>query len=129
MSNQGPTTSSAFWGYALREKVHNLGLLMVMQLLRHAGAVAKIVEEDKTLEDLIILVRKFAPDLVCFSCTMTECVPSAIEMTMALKGEFAKLTILAGARPVCGTSPKCFKPDVMQCVAVKKKHAMLCANL
>jgi predicted PurR-regulated permease PerM/methanogenic corrinoid protein MtbC1 len=79
-------------------EVHNLGLLMIIELLRHSGASAKLTEEDTSPEELRTLVKKFAPELICFSCTMTECLPNALETIAALRRDFPKLTIFAGGR-------------------------------
>ena len=79
-------------------EVHDLGLLMILELLRHAGAAAKLVEEGKSLDELRSCVTEFAPQLVCFSCTVTECLPVALELIIALKQDSPGLTIVGGGR-------------------------------
>ena len=79
-------------------EVHSLGLLMVIELLRHAGATAKLVEDSKSLGELRTLAKEFAPHLVCISCTMIECMPAALETVAALRRDSSDLTIFAGGR-------------------------------
>jgi predicted PurR-regulated permease PerM/methanogenic corrinoid protein MtbC1 len=79
-------------------EVHDLGLLMMLELLRHAGAAAKLVNNQQTLDELRGVVKNVAPQLVCFSCTVTECLPAALELIAALKQDSPALTIVAGGR-------------------------------
>jgi methanogenic corrinoid protein MtbC1 len=79
-------------------EVHSLGLLMVLQLLGHAGATAKMVEEGISPGELRTLTKNFAPHLVCLSCTMSECLPAAIEAIAALRANSSDLTIFAGGK-------------------------------
>jgi hypothetical protein len=78
-------------------EVHNLGLLMVLQLLGHAGAAVKLAEGSSAGE-LRTLTKKFAPRVVCFSCTMSECLPAAMETIAALRNDSSDLTIFAGGK-------------------------------
>ncbi len=78
-------------------EVHSLGLLMVLQLLGHAGAAVKLIEADTSIE-LRTLTKKFAPQLICLSCTMSECLPAAIEAIAVLRADSSDLTIFAGGK-------------------------------
>jgi len=79
-------------------EVHDLGLLMLLELLRHAGAAALLVDDPKSAEEMRPAVTEFAPELVCVSCTVTECVPAALELIAALKTDSSALTIIGGGR-------------------------------
>jgi|SRR5579863_84619 len=79
-------------------EVHNLGLLMVLELLRHAGAAAKFIEDSKSLGEVREFVKSFAPQLVCVSCTVTEGVPAAVALVIALKHDSPNLTIIGGGK-------------------------------
>ena len=79
-------------------EVHSLGLLMVLELLRHSGAATKLISDGESLDEVRKLVKKFSPQLIFFSCTMTECLPAAFEMIEALKRDSAEVTIFAGGR-------------------------------
>jgi predicted PurR-regulated permease PerM len=79
-------------------EVHSLGLLMVLQLLGHAGAAVKLIEAGTSPAELRILTKKFAPHLVCFSCTMSECLSAAIEAIATLRADSSDLTIFAGGK-------------------------------
>src|SRR6202158_1012984 len=57
-------------------EVHDLGLLMLLELVRHAGAAANLIY-DKSPDEIRDFVKRYAPDMVCLSCTMTECLPAA----------------------------------------------------
>jgi predicted PurR-regulated permease PerM/methanogenic corrinoid protein MtbC1 len=85
-------------GVCAAGEVHSLGLLMVIELLRHAGAATKVVEEAKSTEELRTVAKKFAPHLVCISCTTTDCLPSAVEAIAALRKDFSELAIFAGGK-------------------------------
>ena len=78
--------------------VHSLGLLILLELLRHEGAAATLIDPGKSPEEIRDFARRFQPDMVCLSCTMQECMPAAIELTRALKQDSDHLTIIAGGR-------------------------------
>ena len=42
-------------------EVHDLGLLMILELLRHAGAAAKLVDNNQASDELRGVVKNFAP--------------------------------------------------------------------
>ena len=77
-------------------EVHSLGLLMILELLRHAGAAIRLVEDAASSEELRLAVGKFAPQLICLSCTTAECVPSALELVACLKKDSPGVPIFAG---------------------------------
>jgi predicted PurR-regulated permease PerM len=79
-------------------EVHDLGLLMVLQLLRHAGAAIRFVDWNKSPEDGRILVKSFAPHLVCLSCSVIETLPAALELIVAIKQELPNVTIIGGGK-------------------------------
>jgi hypothetical protein len=87
-------------------EVHSLGLLMVLELLRHAGAAIKLVDDGESLEELRTVVKKFSPQLICLSCTTTECVPAALEMVAGLRRDSSDVTIFAGGRAALWDAPK-----------------------
>jgi predicted PurR-regulated permease PerM/methylmalonyl-CoA mutase cobalamin-binding subunit len=78
--------------------VHDLGLLMILELLRHAGAAAKLVDASQTPDQIRVFVKSFMPQLVCVSCTMNETVPAAVDLITALKEDSPNLTIFGGGR-------------------------------
>jgi hypothetical protein len=94
--------------------------------LRHTGAVVKLVDESKSPEELQTLVKKFAPHLVCFSCTVTECLPAALEMIVALRNEFPDLTIFAGGRAALWDASKMLKAGCDKVCGSREeaRHAM-----
>jgi predicted PurR-regulated permease PerM len=83
-------------GICSPEEVHSFGLLMVLELFRCAGAAVKFVGEGKSTQEVRELTRLFSPDVMCLSCTVTETLPMAAELTAALKREFPHLRIIAG---------------------------------
>jgi hypothetical protein len=76
-------------------EVHSLGLLMLLELLRHSGAAANLVAKE-TPEEIREFVKGYAPDIVCLSCTTTECLPAAEELVRAFQIDAPGLTIMAG---------------------------------
>jgi hypothetical protein len=76
--------------------VHSIGLLMLLELLRHEGAAATLMEPSKPPEEIRNFVKRFQPDMVCLSCSVKECMPAAVELTRALKQDSPNLTIIGG---------------------------------
>jgi predicted PurR-regulated permease PerM/methylmalonyl-CoA mutase cobalamin-binding subunit len=77
-------------------EAHCLGLLMLLEVLRQDGAAATFIGENKSLTEVRDFVRRFAPDLVCLSCSTAECFPAAIELTRTLKADSPHFMIIAG---------------------------------
>ncbi len=75
---------------------HTLGLLMLLELLRQDGAAASFVGDNKSAEEVRGFARRFTPDVVCLSCTVTESLPAATELTQELKKDSPQLIIVAG---------------------------------
>ena len=76
-------------------EVHNLGLVMLLELMRQAGAAANLVSKD-TPEEIRGFIKAYSPDIVCVSCTTTECLATAEELVRALRLDTPGLTIIAG---------------------------------
>jgi predicted PurR-regulated permease PerM/methylmalonyl-CoA mutase cobalamin-binding subunit len=83
-------------GVCAPTEVHNLGLLMILELFRHAGATVRFLGENKSLDEARDVARRFSPDIVCLSCTMSECLEPSARLTSMLKQELPRLTIIAG---------------------------------
>jgi methanogenic corrinoid protein MtbC1 len=77
-------------------EAHTLGLLMLLEVLRQDGAAATFMGEGKSLSEVRDFVRRFAPDLVCLSCSTAECVPAALELVRTLKADSPHFTLIAG---------------------------------
>jgi predicted PurR-regulated permease PerM/methanogenic corrinoid protein MtbC1 len=75
---------------------HSFGLLMLLEVLRQDGAAATFIGEGKSLNEVQDFVRRFAPDLVCLSCSTAECLPAAIELVRVLNSDPPHLRIIAG---------------------------------
>jgi predicted PurR-regulated permease PerM/methanogenic corrinoid protein MtbC1 len=76
-------------------EVHNLGLMMLLELIRHAGAAANLVDH-KSPDEIRDFVKRYAPDMVCLSCSMTECLPAAVELVRGLRQDSPHLAIIGG---------------------------------
>jgi predicted PurR-regulated permease PerM/methanogenic corrinoid protein MtbC1 len=87
-------------------EVHSLGLLMLLEVLRQDGAAATFIGENKSLAEVREFVRRFAPDLVCLSCSISECLPAAIELIRALKADSPHFMIIAGGRLAVQEQPQ-----------------------
>ena len=79
-------------------EAHSLGLRMMLEVLRQDGAAATFIGENKSLAEVREFVRRFAPDLICLSCSIAECLPAAVELVRALKADSPHLMIIAGGR-------------------------------
>jgi predicted PurR-regulated permease PerM/methanogenic corrinoid protein MtbC1 len=78
-------------------EVHSLGLLMLLELLRQEGAAASFVGDNKSAEEVRGFARRFTPDVVCLSCTVTDYLSAAVELVQELKKDSPQLLIIAGA--------------------------------
>jgi predicted PurR-regulated permease PerM/methanogenic corrinoid protein MtbC1 len=84
-------------------EVHDLGLLMLLELLRHSGAAANLIDQ-KTPGGVRDFLKRYAPDMVCLSCTMTECLPAAAELVRDIKLDSPDLVVIGGG-PAAVSSP------------------------
>ena len=48
------------------------------------------------MDDVRGFLRRFGPNVVCLSCTITECIPAIVELVRLLKVESPHLRIYAG---------------------------------
>ena len=83
-------------GMCVPGEVHNLALLILVQLMRQDEVAATLVSENKTSAELRDFIRGFAPDLVCLSITATDTLPLALELVRSLRADSAQLAIVAG---------------------------------
>jgi methanogenic corrinoid protein MtbC1 len=79
------TPSVRVLGAVAPNESHDLGLLMVLELLRHDGVAASFAGSNKSVDELCDLVKRFNPDFVFLSCTMTENLPAALEFVRWVK--------------------------------------------
>ncbi len=98
--------------------VHNLGLMMLLELMRHAGAAANLIT-DKSPDEIRDFVQRYAPDMVCLSCTTTECVPAAAELIRGLKADSPRLTIIAGGEAAVSSSAELLEAGCSQICATR----------
>jgi hypothetical protein len=95
-------------------EAHSLGLLMMLEVLRQDSAAATFIGENKSLAEVREFVRRFAPDLICLSCSIAECFPAAVELVRALKADSPHLMIIAGGRLPNKHSPNCWRRGCSQ---------------
>jgi predicted PurR-regulated permease PerM len=84
-------------------EVHDLGLLMLLELLRHSGAAANLIDQT-TPGGVRDFLKRYAPDMVCISCTMTECLPAAADLVRGITLDSPGLTLIGGG-PAAVSSP------------------------
>jgi methanogenic corrinoid protein MtbC1 len=73
-----------------------LGLLILLELVRQEGAATSFTGEGKSTEEIGDFAKRFAPDVVCLSCTMTDCLQTTVQLIHALKADLPQLMIIAG---------------------------------
>jgi predicted PurR-regulated permease PerM/methanogenic corrinoid protein MtbC1 len=83
-------------GICIPGEVHNIALLILVQLMRQDEVAATLVSENKTIVELRDFIRGFAPDLVCMSISMTEELPAALELVRALRADSEQIAIMVG---------------------------------
>jgi len=99
-------------------EVHNLGLLMLLELMRHAGVAANLID-DKPPEEIRDFVKRYAPDMVCLSCTMTECLPAAVELVRGLRQNSPRLAIIGGGAAALSSSAELLEAGCSQVCATR----------
>ena len=97
-------------------EVHDLGLLMLLELLRHAGAAATLIDQT-TPAGVRDFVRRYAPDMICLSCTMIECLPAAAELVRAIKLDSPGLTLIGGGAAAVSSPTELLKAGCSQICA------------
>jgi len=101
-------------GVCVPGEVHRLGLQMLLELLRRAGAAANFLDESKAPAEIRDFVKRYAPDLVFLSCTMSECALAAVELVRGLKLDSPGLTIICGGRGGLSEGPELLKAGASQ---------------
>jgi predicted PurR-regulated permease PerM/methanogenic corrinoid protein MtbC1 len=99
-------------------EAHNLGLMMLLELMRHVGAAANLIA-DKSPDEMRDFVKRYAPDMVCLSCTMTECLPAAAELVRDLKLDSPRLTILGGGEAALSSPAELLEAGCSQICATR----------
>ena len=97
-------------------EVHDLGLLMLLELLRHSGAAANLIDQT-TPGGVRDFVKRYAPDMVCLSCTMTERLPAAVELARAIKLDSPGLTLIGGGSAAVSSPGELLKAGCSQICA------------
>jgi predicted PurR-regulated permease PerM/methanogenic corrinoid protein MtbC1 len=90
------TPSVRVLGAVAPNESHDLGLLMVLELLRHDGVAASFAGSNKSVAELCDLVKRFTPEFVFLSCTIPENLPAALEFVRWVKKNAPRVTILVG---------------------------------
>jgi methanogenic corrinoid protein MtbC1 len=99
-------------------EIHDLGLLMLLELIRHSGAAANLID-DKSPDEIRDFVRRYAPDMVCMSCTMTDCLPAAAELVRGLKLDSPRLAIIGGGGAALSSSTELIEAGCSQICATR----------
>jgi len=95
-------------GVAAPGEVHNLGLLMLLELLRRTGISANVLDASKTPAEICAFVSQYAPDMVFLTCTTEQFIPAAIELVRALIDGAPHLTIIGG-----GTAAVAYRAELL----------------
>jgi predicted PurR-regulated permease PerM/methanogenic corrinoid protein MtbC1 len=107
-------------------EVHNLALLILLQLMRQDEVAATMVSENKTPAEMRDFIRGFAPDLVCLSVTMTGSLPAALELVRALRSDAAQLTIVAGGLSAVESADQLLEAGCAQvCASVSEGRRLI----
>jgi predicted PurR-regulated permease PerM len=101
-------------------EVHDLGLLMLLELIRHAGAAANLVDH-KSPDEIRDFVKRYAPDMVCLSCSMTECLPAAVELVRGLKQDSPRLAIVGGGGAALSSPAELLEAGCSQICATRSE--------
>jgi predicted PurR-regulated permease PerM/methylmalonyl-CoA mutase cobalamin-binding subunit len=77
-------------------ETHTLGLKILLELFRQDGVASTFLGEGKTAEEIVEFAKRFIPNIICLSCTYSDCVPAALELVRKLKAALPEQIILAG---------------------------------
>lgn len=77
-------------------EVHTLGLKILLELLRQDGVAATFLGDGKTSAEIEEFAKRFFPNIICISCTCTECIPAMLDLVRAIKTALPNQIILAG---------------------------------
>ncbi|MHB8381095.1 MAG: AI-2E family transporter [Candidatus Binataceae bacterium] len=77
-------------------EVHTLGLKILLELLRQDGVAATFLGDSKTAEEIEAFAKRFVPNIICLSCTTSECAPATIELIRKIKSAVPNQIIIAG---------------------------------
>ncbi len=97
-------------------EVHDLGLLLLLELLRHSGAAANFVDQG-TPGGVRDFLKRYAPDMVCLSCTMPECLPAAAELVSGIKMDSPGLMVIGGGAAAVSSPVELLKAGCSQICA------------
>jgi hypothetical protein len=53
---------------------------MLLELLRQEGVAASFAGDNKSAEEARGFARRFTPDVVCLSCTVTDYLAAGVEL-------------------------------------------------
>jgi predicted PurR-regulated permease PerM/methylmalonyl-CoA mutase cobalamin-binding subunit len=101
-------------GVAAPGEVHNLGLLMLLELLRRTGIAANVLDASKTPAEICAFVSQYAPDMVFLTCTTEQFIPAAIELVRALIESSPHLAIVSG-----GTAAVAHRAELLEAGAAE----------
>ena len=106
--------------------VHDLALLILLQLMRQDEVAATLVSDNKTSAEMRDFIRGFAPDLVCLSVTTTGCLPAALELVRALRSDSPQLAIVAGGLSAVASADDLLEAGCSQvCASVSEGHRVI----
>ena len=90
------TPSVRVLGAVAPNESHDVGLLMLLELLRQDGVAASFAGLNRSASELCDLVKRYTPEFVFLSCTMPENLPAAVEFVEWVKANAPRVTVLAG---------------------------------
>jgi len=97
-------------------EVHDIGLMMLLELLRHSGAAATLID-PAVPGGIREFIKRYSPDMVCLSCTTTECLPAAAELARGIKLDSPRLTLIAGGDAAVSSPAELLKDGCAQICA------------
>jgi predicted PurR-regulated permease PerM/methylmalonyl-CoA mutase cobalamin-binding subunit len=77
------------------EEVHDLGLLMLLELCREAGAATLFID-SRTVREALESARGFDAEMVMLSCSLPDSLGPAAELIRTLKAESPQLRVICG---------------------------------
>jgi methylmalonyl-CoA mutase cobalamin-binding subunit len=90
------TPSIRILGVCAPGETYTLELKILLELFRQDGAAATFLGEGKTADEIVEFAKRFVPNIICLSCTSSECILAALELVRSLKSALPDQIILAG---------------------------------
>jgi predicted PurR-regulated permease PerM/methylmalonyl-CoA mutase cobalamin-binding subunit len=102
-------------------EVHTLGLKILLELLRQDGVAATFLGDSKNAAEIEEFAKRFSPNIICLSCTVSEYIPAALELVRGLKSALPEQIILAGGTAANAHAAELLAAGCLQVISTREQ--------